>query len=115
MVWLCAPPSDHDANVYVPVPIVCGDSAPTATAELITTVLVKGAVALVDPAESCAPLGDDANMRSTVFGSSLTLVVAERPFESVAVNWSSSQQGYSWSGALKLPVETPANVWTLCV
>ena len=22
MVWLCAPPSDHDVNVYVPVPIV---------------------------------------------------------------------------------------------
>jgi hypothetical protein len=45
-----------------------------------------------------------------VCGSRRTLVVAVEPFESVAVSWSSSQLGYSWSGALKLPLATPFQV-----
>src|SRR5947209_467068 len=42
-------------------------------------------------------------------------VVAVAPVESVAVSWISSQHGYSWSGALNVPLATPLNVWTMCV
>jgi hypothetical protein len=114
-VWLAAPPSDQELKTYVPDPIVCGESALSETLELTTTVFVNGAGPLVVPAVSWAPAGDEASVRSTVCGSSRTLVVALNPFESVAVSWSSSQHGYSWSGALKVPLETPANVCTLCV
>src|SRR5437899_5570666 len=40
-----------------------------------------------------------------------TLVVAVAPAASVAVSWSSSQHGYSLSGALNVPLATPLNVW----
>ena len=59
----------------------------------MTAVFVNGAVPLKVPAESCAPAGEEASVRSTVCGSSRTLVVVERPLESVAVRSSSSQHG----------------------
>src|SRR5919201_5919099 len=50
-----------------------------------------------------------------VCGLRRTLVVAVAPVESVAVSWISIQHGYSWSGALNVPLATPLKVWTMCV
>ena len=45
-------------------------------------------------------------------GSSRTLVVELSPPESVARSCTSSQHGYSWSGAVTDPLATPEMVWT---
>src|SRR5215470_13183074 len=58
-----------------------------------------------------SPPGLVLNVRTTVLGSSRTLVVEVSPPESVAINCSSSQHGYSWSGAVNDPLETPLTVW----
>ena len=57
------------------------------------TVLVNGAVAADPLWVSCRPVGDDANDRTTVFGSSLTLVDTGVPALSVAVSVSSRSEG----------------------
>jgi hypothetical protein len=57
------------------------------------TVREKGAAWVALPTESWRPAGLVANDRVTVFGCRLTLVVAERPFESVAVSLSTRYEG----------------------
>jgi hypothetical protein len=93
MLCVCAPPSDHDENAYVVPFSVCGELALTELDEFTITVRVNGAVPLLEPTASCSPLGLEANVRSTVRGSRRTLVVLERPPESVAVSCSSRYDG----------------------
>src|SRR5450432_4669571 len=45
----------------------------------------------------------------------LTVAVLVRPWLLVAVSWMSRCEGYSWSGAGKLPPATPGNVSYVCV
>ena len=59
------------------------------------TVRVIGAAAVWAPTASCSPVGDVANVRFTVCGSSLRLVLALAPAESVAVRTSDSDDGFS--------------------
>ena len=51
----------------------------------------------------------------TVFGSRRRTLVSVSPPESVAVSFSSRYDGYSWSGAVKDPLDTPAKFCTGCV
>jgi hypothetical protein len=44
MLWVCAPPSDHDTNVYVVPPGFCGEGAPSVRWMFSTAVIVMGAV-----------------------------------------------------------------------
>jgi hypothetical protein len=111
MLWVCAPPSDHDWNVYVVPPRVCGVVAEIEFADPTITVRVNGAVADEAFTTSWRPAGDDANVSSVVIGFRLTLVVCDRPPESVAVSRSSRCDGYSWSGATKDPPATPGQDW----
>ena len=92
---VAAPPSDQDEKTYDKPPIVCGVTALIEFAEPITTVFVSGAAPAVLLIDSEAPVGFEASVTFTVRGLRRTFVVALRPFESVAVSWSSSQQGYS--------------------
>ena len=82
------------------------------------TVRVTGAVTAWGPTLSPRPVGLVAKVRSTVCGSSRTLVLALAPAESVAVSTNVSDEGYSWSGAGNDPLATPAKscsgwVWQL--
>src|SRR6266700_8003398 len=118
MVWLCGPPSDHDVKKYVDLLNVCGDGALTEFAAPTITVTENGVVrgaSLTTRSLSTRPPGLVLNVSTTVFGSNRTLVVDVSPPESVAVSWTSSQHGYSWSGAVNDPLETPETVWIRCV
>src|SRR5438094_1960871 len=118
MVWLCGPPSDHDTKLYVDLLNVCGDGALTEFAEPTTTVTENGVVrgaSFTTRSLRTRPPGLVLNVSTTVFGSSRTLVVEVSPPESVAVSCSSSQHGYSWSGAVNDPPEPPFKVWSSCV
>ena len=66
---------------------------------------------MVVPTVSCSPDGTVWNERSTVCGWMFTLAVPVSPPLSVAVSWISRYDGYSWSGAGKLPLATPVKVW----
>src|SRR5262245_59370643 len=118
MVWLCGPPSDHDTKLYVNLLNCCGDGALTEFAEPTTTVteigVVRGA-SFTARSLRTRPPGLVLNVSTTVFGSSRVLVVNVSPPESVAVSRTSSQHGYSWSGAVNDPLETPLVVWIRCV
>ena len=72
---------------------------------------VNGATSVKVPADSCRPAGTEIMDRLAVWGWMLTLAVPVLPSESVAVSWISRYDGYSWSGAGKLPLATPSNVW----
>ena len=74
MVCVWAPPSDQLTNSYAVPPIACGEGALTESVEPTIAVLVKGVGWLVDPTASVSPAGLDPNVRSTVCGSSWTLV-----------------------------------------
>src|SRR5690242_2335108 len=116
--WAWAPPSDHDFQMYVDRFSTCGEGALTEFAEPTTTVVVNGVVWAAEfnvRSVSFRPPGLVLNVRFTVTGSSRTLLVDVSPPESVAVSWISIQQGYSWSGATKAPLETPVKVWMRCV
>ena len=71
------------------------------------TVRVNGAASVSLPSESSSPAASLASVRSAVRGSSRTVCVVLRPAASVAVSESSRCDGYSWSGATKLPDATP--------
>src|SRR5262249_55515123 len=90
----------------------CGDRALTVFAEPMTTLTENGALCRVPFTTKwrTTPRGRVLNVSTTVFGSSRTLVVEVSPPESVAVSCSSSQHGYSWSGAVTDPPETPVTV-----
>ena len=118
MVWLCGPPSDHEVKLYVDLLNCCGDGALTEFAEPTTTVTENGVVrgaSFTTRSLRTSPPGLVLNVSTTVFGSSLTLVVEVSPPESVATSCTSNQQGYSWSGAVNDPLETPLTVWIRCV
>src|SRR5919197_1080171 len=115
MLCVCAPPSDHDEKTYVEPPIVCGEGALIEFVEPITACFVSGAAPAISLMPTFAPVGFEARVIVMICGSIRTLVVAVAPVESVAVSWISSQHGYSWSGALNVPLATPLNVWTMCV
>src|SRR5678816_2152744 len=74
------------------------------------TVRENGVLDWVGPTAMPSPLGTELNVSTTVLGSSRTEVVACAPCESVAINRSSRYDGYSWSGAVKLPLLTPLKV-----
>src|SRR3954453_5173635 len=110
MVWLCGPRSDHETKLYVDLLNCCGEGALTEFAEPTTAVTENGVVrgaSLTTRSPRTSPPGLVLKVSTTVFGSSRTLVVEVRPPESVAVSWSSSQHGYSWSGAVTDPLEMP--------
>ena len=114
-LWVRAPPSDHDLNVYDTPPTVCGLGALTLFDEPTITVRVVGAVTDWGPTPSCSPVGVVAKVRFTVLGSSWRLVLACAPAESVAVRTRDSDDGYSWSGAGNVPEATPVKLCTGCV
>ena len=74
-------------------PSVCGVGAPSEFAELMITVRVKGVTEVDAPTASVRPLGFELNVRFTVFGWRLTLVVVDSPPLSVAVSCSSRKDG----------------------
>src|SRR5919198_3504893 len=115
MLCVCVPPSDQDEKVYVEPPIVCGEGALIEFVEPTTACFVSGAAPAISSMPTFAPVGFEATVMFIVRGSRRTLVDAVAPVESVAVSWISSQHGYSWSGALNVPLATPLNVWTMCV
>jgi hypothetical protein len=47
MLWVCAPPSDQEENVYVFLPFICGVIALIVFVEPTITVRLKEAVALL--------------------------------------------------------------------
>src|SRR5215475_4258147 len=117
-VWLCGPPSDHELKKYVDLLNCCGEGALTEFAEPTTTVTgngVRRGASFTTRSLRTRPPGLVLKVSTTVFGSSRTLVVEVSPPESVAVSWSSSQHGYSWSGAVNAPLEKPLMVWITCV
>src|SRR5262245_56812437 len=81
----------------------------------LITVSVNGAGAVTDPRDSRSPGGSLAMVMSTVFGCSCRTTVWVNPLEPVAASTSSSHDGYSWSGATKLPSATPSQLWTTWV
>jgi hypothetical protein len=60
---------------------------------LTIAVTTNGALAVVEPAVSCSPEGLDWRVRFTVRGWRVTLVVVDRPPESVAVRRISRDDG----------------------
>ena len=93
----------------------CGEGALTEFAEPATTVrengVVLGASSFTARPVRTRPPGLVLNVSTTVLGSSRTLAVEVSPPESVAVSCSSSQHGYSWSGAVTDPLAVPVKVW----
>jgi hypothetical protein len=114
MLCVWAPPSDQLANSYAVPPVACGEGALTERVDPRIAVRVNGATWLVDPTASDSPAGLDPKVRATVCGSSRRTCVLVRPPASVAVRRSSRYDGYSWSGATKLPLAVPENVWSGC-
>src|SRR5215472_7193827 len=96
----------------------CGEGALTEFAEPTTTVTENGVVrgaSFTTRSLRTRPPGLVLNVSTTVLGSSRTLVVEVSPPESVAVSCSSSQHGYSWSGALNDPLVVPVKFAIMCV
>src|SRR5262245_56219728 len=79
MLWVAAPPSDHEAKSKVLAPEAWGDGALTELLDPLITVRVNGVVSLDASTASESPAGTDANVRSTVCGKRLMLVEACRP------------------------------------
>ena len=98
-----APPSLHEDHVKRP----CGEGALSQIADRASTVRVNGAGSASLPNASSSPGGTLASVTSVVRGFSRIVRVAVRPAASVAVSDSSRCDGYSWSGATKLPAATP--------
>src|SRR5258705_9825841 len=62
-----------------------------------------------------SPVGAVWKLRTTVCGSSRLVTDACVPRLSVAVSVSSRYDGYSWSGALNMPLAMPGHVCSWCV
>jgi hypothetical protein len=113
--WVAESPSDQDRNRYV-FPARCWRAgALTVLAEPTITVFENGVVSPPDPASSVRPGGLEVNARETVRGRSATLAIPGMPSALTAESWSSRYEGYSWSGAENVPLETPGKLWTTCV
>src|SRR6266508_4325247 len=109
------PASDQEAKVY-DVPLsACGVGALSELDEPGMTVTVNGVACVVEPTVSCRPVGLVLKVRLTVFGFNVVLTVLVSPTESAAVSSSSTNEGYSWSGAVNEPLATPVNVFIRCV
>src|SRR5437764_12503495 len=115
MLCVAMPLSDHELKLKMLLFSVCGLPAEIELAEPMITVLLNGVTPVVVLIPSVRPEGTEAKLSTAVFGSSRTLVVAERPPASVAVRSSSRYDGYSWSGALNEQLDTPAESCTWCV
>jgi len=70
MLWVWAPPSDHDIQRYVERPIVCGDGALIVIVEPMITVRSNGATVAMPPTTSFSPtpLGLVSNVSVVVCG-----------------------------------------------
>jgi hypothetical protein len=88
-LWVAAPPSDQEAKVYVVPPDVCVAGALIECTEPMIAVTVYGVAWVVPSKTTCNPDGTELRERVTVRGWRATLVVELRPFESVAISWSS--------------------------
>jgi hypothetical protein len=93
IVWVAAPPSDHERNVYRVPPSDCVAGALSETEDLAMTVRVNGVVPAARLTTKERPLGLDRMLRSTVLGSRRRLLTSCRPAESVAVSCSSMYDG----------------------
>ena len=85
MVWLCAPPSDHDANAYEVPPL---DLRWRVDGVLEALELIHGRTAStfeIPSIWSVSPLGTVSNERSTLSGKMKTDDVCVSPSESVTV------------------------------
>ena len=72
-----------------------------------TSVAVNGVAAVVLLTTRSSPEGTVARLAETVRGWRSIVSVSLIPELSVAVNASRRNEGYSWSGALNEPLETP--------
>ena len=97
----------------LPEPVV--GAAVMVTREPWMKVSEYGVVWLFPLTVTVAPLGALANDSATDFGLSCTVRESVSPPLSVTVTVSRRCEGYSWSGAWKLPDETPGKVVRLCV
>jgi hypothetical protein len=109
--WVWAPPSDQDTQLHLPRSC-CGDGALRVFRDPTMAVRLNGVGAAVLLNPSVIPDGCDFRVSVVVCGRSTTPFDAMRPFESVAVSVTSSEAGYSWSGATKEPFATPLKVWS---
>src|SRR4051794_22893935 len=98
--------------------MICWTGALTATVEFWATVRVNcvACASLATPIE--APDGVEANVRSTVFGSTRTVLESLSPFGAVALSVTVTYDGKSWSGYVNVPDATPLTllsrwVWQL--
>ncbi len=114
MVCVWAPPSDQDENAYDEPPRVCGETALDGVRGADDHGAGERRRGLCRPDDELEPGGLEANVSTTVCGSSLRISVSVRPPASVAVRRSSRYEGYSWSGAVNEPPATPENVWIVC-
>ncbi len=72
---------------------------------------MNGAGPIAVPTERVSPVGAVTNCSCTGAAAICTDVVAWSPPGSVAVNWNSRNDGYSWSGAMTVPPATPGYSW----
>ena len=87
--WDAAPPSDQAENAHEVPLSTCGDGAEIEFLDPRMTVRVNGVTELPALNVIWSPDGFEPNERTTVCGWSVTLAVAVRPPESVAVRRSS--------------------------
>src|SRR5213083_2887347 len=111
MSWPWRPPSDQELKFQTLPLIRCPSGALMLLRDPMITVLVNVVVPLVPLNVSCALLGSEVKVRTTVLGSRRSVVEPVSPPESVAVKVSSMYDGYSWSGAKN---ESPAVPVQLC-
>jgi hypothetical protein len=85
IVWLLAPPSDHDAKVRVLPPLVCGDGVSIERPKPTTPVMLDGVASGWPSSVTWRPLGAVANVITERTGSIITDLVAVSPSESLAL------------------------------
>ena len=85
MLWLATPPSDHDANVYVVPPDVCGVVAPIVRIIPTTASSVSGVVSGCPSRFNWRPEGLLASVNTTLRGRMSRWVVCVSPPESRTV------------------------------
>src|SRR5829696_8529522 len=84
MVWLWAPPSDHDPNVYDVPPDVCAGALSVCWKPL-TSSIENGVVLEIPSISSVSPLGTVSNVWVTLSGKTKTDDRCVSPSESVTV------------------------------
>jgi hypothetical protein len=89
MLWVCAPPSDHDWKVYCCFPFPWGETALMVLEDPTITLRVIVAFADVPFTVKVSPPGTVWKLRVTIRGSRRRVTVWVSPPESVAVSRSS--------------------------